>query len=67
MKAKAIWIDTEIGKKGLHMVDVDEAVDLIPCLINYLCDGIRPEGKSAAFMDAFEYMLQGAEIVSEED
>ncbi len=67
MKANAIWIDTEIGKKALRMVEADEAAELIPCAIKRLCDGIAPSGKSEAFMQAYEYLLTGVEVVHEEE
>ena len=58
----AIWIDCENGLKALHMVEANEAAELIPCAIRYLLDGIEPTGKSARFMEAFEVLMNGAEI-----
>ena len=61
-KPNAIWIDCENGLKALHMVEVNEAAELIPCAIRYLLDGIEPQGKSARFMEAFAVLLNGAEL-----
>ena len=67
MKAKAIWIDTENAKVALHMVEAEEAVELMPCAFEYLSNGTKPTGKSEKFMEAFELFLTGAELVCEED
>lgn len=49
--------------RARYRLSVEEVVDLVPCLFEYLLDGIEPSGKSPQFMEAFKYLCEDAEAV----
>lgn len=62
-----IRFNTEALRESIRMVGVDGCHELLSCLFAYLCDGIRPSGKTGKFMEAFERALQDAEALCTEE